>query len=112
MIQLFNMNGITSAMILETVGQAIATPDFGDGANRFSFVSDNIVLLSVDVKERVKRTVAVLKARGTGQNLGGRVAACCQGLGRCLFWVPESVRVHKKWQRVFLAFFDFATRGI
>jgi KaiC/GvpD/RAD55 family RecA-like ATPase len=33
-------------------------------------MSDNIVLLSMDLKEKVKRTLAVLKARGTPQDLG------------------------------------------
>jgi len=70
MIQLFNINGITSVMILETAGRALATPDFDVGENKFSFMSDNIVFLSVDLKEKVKRTLAVIKARGTAQDLG------------------------------------------
>ncbi len=68
MIQHFNVNGVTGLLVWETIGQGITSMSADN--SRFSFMSDNIVLLSMDLKEKVKRSVAVFKARGTAQDLG------------------------------------------
>ena len=65
MIQHFNVNGITSLLIRETPGQPSTGYGLGDSEIKLSYMSDNIVVLSMDLKEKVKRTLAVLKARDT-----------------------------------------------
>jgi circadian clock protein KaiC len=69
MIQHLNVNDVASVLIWETVGDNITTSNTGD-IYRFSFMSDNIVLLGLDGKASVKRTLSVVKARGTAHNLG------------------------------------------
>jgi len=69
MIQHFNVNGVTSLLVWETVGKGVTSPTSSEN-NRFSFMSDNIVLLSMNVNEKAKRSISVLKARGTANDLG------------------------------------------
>jgi circadian clock protein KaiC len=69
--QHFTVKGVTSVMTFETV--AGATDSVFDPANssaRFAYLSDNIVLLSMDVKDRVKRSIAVIKERASAHDLG------------------------------------------
>src|SRR6202011_5427358 len=60
--QHFTVKGVTSVMTFETtVGSLGAGFDAINPAGRFSYMSDNIVLLSTDVKEKTRRGLAVGK---------------------------------------------------
>jgi circadian clock protein KaiC len=62
LVQHFAVSTITSVLIFETTGNAIA----GDGVqNAVSYLSDNVLLLSVGGEERTRRTLRVLKTRGS-----------------------------------------------
>jgi circadian clock protein KaiC len=70
LLQHLAVQGVTSVLTYETSG---GTTDSGPGSalgGRFSYMSDNIVLLTLEVKEKVKRTLAILKARGCAHDLG------------------------------------------
>jgi circadian clock protein KaiC len=69
LIQHFTVMGVTTFLNFEIagVGSEIHTSEARD--ERVSYLSDNIVLLSTEVREKVKRTVAVIKARGGAHDL-------------------------------------------
>jgi circadian clock protein KaiC len=69
LIQHFTVMGVTTFLNFEIagVGSAVHTSEARD--ERVSYLSDNIVLLSTEVREKVKRTVAVIKARGGAHDL-------------------------------------------
>jgi circadian clock protein KaiC len=69
MVQHFNVNGISSLLLLETLGELSSGARLGDHEAKFSYMSDNIVFLSIDVNDKIKRRLSVLKARGTAQDL-------------------------------------------
>jgi circadian clock protein KaiC len=69
LIQHFTVMGVTTFLNFEIagVGSDVHTSEARD--ERVSYLSDNIVLLSTEVREKVKRTVAVIKARGGAHDL-------------------------------------------
>jgi circadian clock protein KaiC len=66
LVQHFAVSGITSILNFETVGNAIA----GNGSmqNAMSYLSDNVLLLTVDGEERTRRSIRVLKTRGSAHD--------------------------------------------
>jgi circadian clock protein KaiC len=69
LIQHFTVNGVTSMLAFETAGGITDTGAAAGG--RFSFMSDNLILLNLDNHSgTVRRTISVLKARGTAHDLG------------------------------------------
>ncbi|MDB4929478.1 MAG: hypothetical protein JWM10_1962 [Myxococcaceae bacterium] len=69
--QHFTVKGVTSWMTFESAGgstDSVFNPNHG--AARFAYMSDNIILLSTDVKDRVKRSIAVVKERASAHDLG------------------------------------------
>jgi circadian clock protein KaiC len=69
LIQHFTVMGVTTFLNFEIagVGRDVHTSEASD--ERVSYLSDNILLLSTEVKEKVKRTVSVIKARGGAHDL-------------------------------------------
>lgn len=69
LIQNLTVLGVTTFLNFEIAGvipeHDAATADGG----RISYLSDNIVLLATELKEKIKRTVAVVKARGGPHDL-------------------------------------------
>jgi circadian clock protein KaiC len=62
LVQHFAVSGITSILNLETTGNAIS----GEGIqNAMSYLSDNVLLLTVGGEERTRRNVRVVKSRGS-----------------------------------------------
>jgi circadian clock protein KaiC len=65
LVQHFAVSTITSVLNFETMDSTIA----GSGAqNPMSFLSDNVLLLSLDGEERTRRTLRVLKTRGSAHD--------------------------------------------
>jgi circadian clock protein KaiC len=69
LIQHFTVMGVTTFLNFEIagIGSEIHTAEARD--ERVSYLSDNIVLLSTEVKDKIKRTVAIIKARGGAHDL-------------------------------------------
>ncbi len=65
--QHFAVSGVTSILTFETEGGVTAGGPLLGG--RFSFMCDNIIFLNLEAREKVKRTLVVLKARGTAHAL-------------------------------------------
>ncbi len=69
--QHFTVKGVTSIMTFETPG---GLKDAGlhsrDAGGRFAYMSDNIIILSTDIEEKVKRTLTVIKERASTHDLG------------------------------------------
>jgi circadian clock protein KaiC len=65
LVQHFAVSTITSILNLETLGNTIG----GAGTqNAMSYLSDNVLLLSVDGEERTRRAIRVLKTRGSAHD--------------------------------------------
>ena len=65
LVQHFAVSNVTSILNFETMGNNIA----GKGMqNAMSYLSDNVVLLTVDGEERTRRRIRVLKTRGSGHD--------------------------------------------
>lgn len=64
------VNGITSIFTFETAGQAVTGGDLEAGP--ISYMADNLLLLEMRGEERMRRTVRVLKVRGSGHDLDVR----------------------------------------
>jgi circadian clock protein KaiC len=65
LVQHFAVSSITSVLNFETTGNAIS----GDGVqNAMSYLSDNVVLLTLDGEERTRRRLRVLKTRGSAHD--------------------------------------------
>jgi circadian clock protein KaiC len=65
LVQHFAVSGITSMLNFETVGSGAT----GTGLqNAVSYLSDNVLLLTVDGEERTRRTIRVLKTRGSAHD--------------------------------------------
>jgi circadian clock protein KaiC len=62
LVQHFAVSSITSILNLETSGNAIEGPA---NQNTMSYLSDNIVLLTVEGEERTRRHIRILKTRGS-----------------------------------------------
>jgi circadian clock protein KaiC len=66
LVQHFAVSGITSILNFETAGNTIA---FDSGVqNPMSYLSDNILQLTVSGEERTRRTLRVLKTRGSAHD--------------------------------------------
>lgn len=65
LVQHFAVSGITSILNFETVGNAIAGKSM---QNAMSYLSDNVLLLTVDGEERTRRALRVLKTRGSAHD--------------------------------------------
>lgn len=65
LVQHFAVSNVTSILNFETAGNDIA----GKGMqNAMSYLSDNVLLLTVDGDERTRRRIRVLKTRGSGHD--------------------------------------------
>ena len=65
LVQHFAVSGITSVLNFETTGNSIS----GTGMqNAVSYLSDNVLLLTVDGEERTRRALRVLKTRGSAHD--------------------------------------------
>jgi circadian clock protein KaiC len=65
LVQHFAVSGITSVLNFETTGNSIS----GTGMqNAMSYLSDNVLLLTVDGEERTRRALRVLKTRGSAHD--------------------------------------------
>jgi circadian clock protein KaiC len=70
LVQHFTVRGVTSMLMFETA-RGVADSGFtshGVGGH-FSYMSDNIVLLSRDIKDKASRSLAVIKARASAHDL-------------------------------------------
>ena len=69
LIQHFTVMGVTTFLNFEIagVGSDVHVSEARD--ERISYLSDNIVLLSTEVRDKVKRTVSIIKARGGAHDL-------------------------------------------
>jgi circadian clock protein KaiC len=66
LVQHFAVRTITSVLNFETTGNTVP----GTGVqNAMSYLSDNVLLLTVDGEERTRRAVRVLKTRGSAHDL-------------------------------------------
>ncbi len=66
LVQHFTVKGVTSILTLETAG---SSPDTWSSGGRYSYMSDNIVFLSTDIKDKTRRSLAVIKARASKHDL-------------------------------------------
>jgi circadian clock protein KaiC len=65
LVQHFAVSGITSILNFETTGNALS----GSGMqNAVSYLSDNVLLLTVEGEERTRRSLRVLKTRGSAHD--------------------------------------------
>jgi circadian clock protein KaiC len=65
LVQHFAVSSITSVLNFETLGNAIA----GNGVqNAMSYLSDNVLLLTLDGEDRTRRRLRVLKTRGSAHD--------------------------------------------
>ena len=66
LVQHFAVSTITSVLNFETTGNALS----GEGMqNAMSYLSDNVLLLTVDGEERTRRRIRVLKTRGSAHDM-------------------------------------------
>ena len=65
LVQHFAVSTITSVLNFETTGNTIS----GNGAqNPMSYLSDNVILLTVSGEDRTRRTLRILKTRGSAHD--------------------------------------------
>jgi circadian clock protein KaiC len=64
LVQHFAVSTITSVLNFETTGNSLG----GGMQNQVSYLSDNVLLLTVDGEERTRRAVRVLKTRGSAHD--------------------------------------------
>ncbi|MDP9349412.1 MAG: AAA family ATPase [Gemmatimonadota bacterium] len=65
LVQHFAVSTVTSVLNLETMGNSIS----GQGMqNAISYLSDNVLLLTVDGEEKTRRRIRVLKTRGSAHD--------------------------------------------
>lgn len=65
LVQHFAVSNITSVLNFETMGNAIS----GNGVqNAMSYLSDNVLLLTLDGEDRTRRRLRVLKTRGSAHD--------------------------------------------
>jgi circadian clock protein KaiC len=65
LVQHFAVNTVTSVLNFETVGNALG----GNGIqNAMSYLSDNVILLTVEGEERTQRRLRILKTRGSAHD--------------------------------------------
>jgi circadian clock protein KaiC len=66
LVQHFAVSGITSVLNFETSANTISIHGV---ENAMSYLSDNVILLTVDGEERTRRTLRILKTRGSAHDL-------------------------------------------
>jgi circadian clock protein KaiC len=66
LIQHLAVNGITSMFTFESPGQSVTGTDLDAGP--ISYMADNLVLLNMGGEEVTRRTIRVLKTRGSGHD--------------------------------------------
>jgi circadian clock protein KaiC len=66
LVQHFTVKGVTCILTFETAGPS---PETWFSGGRFSYMSDNIVFLSTDIKDKTRRSVAIIKARASKHDL-------------------------------------------
>jgi len=66
LVQHFTVKGVTSILTFETNG---STPDSWFSGGRYSYMTDNIIFLSTDMKDKARRSVSILKARASKHDL-------------------------------------------
>jgi circadian clock protein KaiC len=65
LVQHFAVSTITSVLNFETMGNTLS----GAGtSNQMSYLSDNVILLTVDGEERTRRMLRILKTRGSAHD--------------------------------------------
>ena len=67
LVQHFAVSTITSVLNFETTGNSLATPS-NAAQTPMSYLSDNVILLTVDGEERTRRKLRVLKTRGSAHD--------------------------------------------
>ena len=67
LVQHFAVSTITSVLNFETTGNSLAAAESG-AQNPISYLSDNVVLMTVDGEERTRRMIRVLKTRGSAHD--------------------------------------------
>ena len=71
LVQHFTVKGVTSMLTFETTRHAsesgIASLDFG---GKFSYMSDTIIALGMDTREKARRSLVIVKSRATAHDLG------------------------------------------
>jgi circadian clock protein KaiC len=92
LVQHFTVKGVTSILTFET---ADSSPDALFSGGRFSYMSDNIVLLSTDIKDKTRRSVAIIKARATKHSLAVHEAEITENGLRVLAEAPDLSRRHR-----------------
>jgi circadian clock protein KaiC len=65
LVQHFAVSTVTSVLNLETMGNSISGQAM---QNAMSYLSDNVLLLTVDGEEKTRRRIRVLKARGSAHD--------------------------------------------
>jgi circadian clock protein KaiC len=71
LVQHFTVRGVTSMFMFETPrGMVDSGFNSNNAGGQFSYMSDNIVLLSTDIKDKATRSLAVIKARASAHDLG------------------------------------------
>ncbi len=70
LVQHFTVKGVTSMLVLETATSAERGLGTGKGDGQFSYMSDNIILLSADRTGPASRHLSIVKARATRHDLG------------------------------------------
>jgi circadian clock protein KaiC len=65
LVQHFAVRTITSVLNFETVGSAMSTTGM---QNAMSYLSDNVLLLTVEGEERTRRALRILKTRGSAHD--------------------------------------------
>lgn len=65
LVQHFAVRTITSVLNFETVGSAISTPGM---QNAMSYLSDNVLVLTVSGVEQTRRAIRVVKTRGSAHD--------------------------------------------
>jgi circadian clock protein KaiC len=72
LVQHFAVSTITSILNFETVGNSLTA---AGSQNQMSYLSDNVLLLTVDGAERTRRMIRVLKTRGSAHDARVREVA-------------------------------------
>ncbi len=70
LVQHFTVKGVTSLLVLETTASADRGLGTGKSDGQFSYMSDNIVVLSADRAGPASRHLSIVKARATWHDLG------------------------------------------
>ncbi len=67
--QHFSVNGLTSIFTFETAGGITSSGNLSMDGERFSYMSDAVVLLNIDLNKPIKRILTVVKQRASAHAL-------------------------------------------